>query len=283
MTSRHPIGAPAADLSVIAALEKRIGREMAELNGRMALYGEGDRILVGMSGGKDSYTMLHMLRRAQRMAPFRFEIKAFHLDQAHPGFPVDTIRRYLDGEGVDFAIERHDTYSIVTDKIPVGQTPCSLCSRLRRGILYDAAKRHGCNRIALGHHREDLIETLLLNLFYSGMLATMPPKLVSDAGDNMVIRPLAQVPETLIAEFATAMAFPVVPCTLCGRGKDLKRDRIGRLVTELEAEIPDLSRSLMAAMANVRPSHLLDADLFDHHSLAARVEEAVPGADAGVI
>ncbi len=253
----------------LEVLEKRIGKEMADLNGRLELYGEGDRILVGMSGGKDSYTLLHMLRRAQRLAPFRFEVLPFHLEQGHPGFPVHILRGYLESLGIPFEIEHQDTYSIVTEKIPEGQTPCSLCSRLRRGILYDAARRHGCNKVALGHHRDDLIETLLLNLFYSGMLATMPPKLVSDSGDNLVIRPLAQVPEQLIRQFSVRAGFPIIPCSLCGRGRDLKRDRVGRLVAELEREIPDLSRSILAAMQNVRPSHLLDEEIFDHRALVA--------------
>ena len=247
--------------------EKRIGRDMTRLNARFGLYGEGDRILVGVSGGKDSYTMLRMLRRAQRLAPFKFEILAFHLDQGHPGFPTDTLRSYLDREGYDFAIEREDTYSIVTEKVPEGQTPCSLCSRLRRAILYDAARKHGCNKLALGHHRDDLVVTLMLNLLYSGMLATMPPKLRNDAGDLQVIRPLGWVAEADIVRYSTLAEFPIIPCTLCGRGVDLKRARIGRLLTELEGEIPQVKQSIMAAMSNVRPSHLMDQQLFDHQKL----------------
>jgi tRNA 2-thiocytidine biosynthesis protein TtcA len=265
---------PLSDAELAERLERKIGKAMTELNVRLGLFGEGDRVMVGISGGKDSYTLLHMLMRAQRIAPFRFEILAFHLDQGHPSFPVHRIREHLETLDVPWAIEREDTYSIVTEKVPVGQTPCSLCSRLRRGILYDAARRHGCNKVALGHHREDLIETLLLNLFYAGMMATMPPKLLNDAGDVVVIRPLAEVSEATIIEFSNAMAFPIVPCTLCGRGRDLKRDRVGRLVHELEKEIPGLSASLMNAMANIRPSHLLDEKLFDHHALGVAPAEA---------
>lgn len=248
-------------------LEKRLGKLVTQANARFELFTPGDRILVGVSGGKDSYTMLHLMRRAVRLAPFDFEIVAFHLDQGHPGFDVASIRGYLTAQDSPFIIEREDTYSIVTEKLKPGATPCSLCSRLRRGILYNAARRHGCNKIALGHHREDLVETLLLNLFFSGMLQSMPPKLLNDAGDVKVIRPLALVPQDDIVAFAVEQRFPIVPCTLCGRGKQLKRDRIGRLVTELEKEIPDVRRSIVAAMGNVRPSHLLDAAIYDHKTL----------------
>ena len=248
-------------------LERRIARLMAECNAQFGLYGEGDRILVGISGGKDSYTLLHLLQRVQRKAPFRFELLAFHLDQGHPGFPVHRIREYLEHLRIEFVIHRADTYSVVTEKIPVGQTPCSLCSRLRRGILYTEAERLGCSRIALGHHREDLLETVLLNLFYSGQLQTMPPKLRSDDGRNVVIRPLAFVPEAWIAEFAQQMAFPVIPCTLCGRGRDLKRDRMAALVDSLEREIPDIRKTMLAALGNVHVSHLLDGRVFDHRQI----------------
>lgn len=261
--STHPLPSDVQDL------EHRIARLMANANGDFGMYGEGDRILVGISGGKDSWTLLHLLRRVQRKAPFRFELLAFHLDQGHPGFPTDLLESYLRAEGYEYVIHRADTYSIVTDKVAPGSTPCSLCSRLRRGILYTEAVRLGCNRIALGHHREDLIETLLLNLFYSGQLQTMPPKLKSDDGRNIVIRPLAFVPEAWIADYARAMRFPVVPCVLCGRGRDLKRDRMGDLVTALEKEIPDVKKSLMAAMANVHLSHLLDSRVFDPRALDA--------------
>lgn len=237
---------------------------MMRANDRFGQFGAGDRIMVGVSGGKDSYTLLHMLRRAQRRAPFRFDLLAFHLDQGHPGFPVHKIAEYLKTNDYPHVIEREDTYSIVTEKLKPGATPCSLCSRLRRGILYSAAKRHGCTRIALGHHREDLIETLLLNLFFSGQLQTMPPKLRSDDGANVVIRPLALVPEQWIAEYAEAQRFPIVPCTLCGRGKQLQRDKMGALVTQLEKDIPDIRKSLLAAMSNVHLSHLLDGRVFDH-------------------
>ncbi|MFT7624273.1 MAG: tRNA 2-thiocytidine biosynthesis protein TtcA [Myxococcota bacterium] len=248
-------------------LEKRLGRQLTRANSRYGLFAGGDRLLVGISGGKDSWAMLHLLQRAQRLAPFDFTILPFHLDQAHPGFPVQVIRDRLAANGETFVIEREDTYSIVEARLQPGKTPCSLCSRLRRGILYSAARRYGCNKIALGHHREDLNETLLLNLFYSGTMATMPPRLINDEGDVEVIRPLALCAESDIAAFAAEQSFPIIPCMLCGRGKDLKRDRIKRLLTELETEIPEVRNSLLAGLGNVRRSHLLDPALWPGTSL----------------
>jgi len=267
ITGKTEAKVPVDDAERRGKLEKRLGKQMAQLNMKLSLYGPGDRIMVGISGGKDSYTMLHMLRRAQRITPFDFDIFAFHLDQGHPGFPVHKIDDYLASIGVEYAIERKDTYSIVEAKLEPGATPCSLCSRLRRAILYDAAVRHGCNKLALGHHREDLVNTTLLNLFYSGMLATMPPKLRSDDDRITVIRPLATCDEREIIEFSNLEGFPIVPCMLCGRGKNLKRDRVAQLVTELEREIPDIRRSIVAALGNVRPSHLLDTNLYNHREL----------------
>ena len=248
-------------------MEKRIGRRMTEANDRYQLFGPGDRILVGVSGGKDSYTLLHMLRRCLRLAPFDFEIVAYHLAQGQPGFPSEKIESYLLSEGYETVIERQNTYQIVVDKLRKDATPCSLCSRLRRGIMYKAANRLGCTRIALGHHREDLIETLLLNLFYAGRLESMPPKLRNDAGDQVVIRPLAHVPETWIAEFAVEQGFPIAPCLFCETGSRQRRKQMGELIQTLAQDNPYIQKSIMSAMANIHPSHLLDGKLFEHRQL----------------
>lgn len=232
---------------------------------------DGDRVMVCVSGGKDSYTMLHLLRDLQGRAPIRFEIKVVNIDQGHPGYPADRLRNYMRAEGYDFTMIEEDTYSIVTDKIPEGKTFCSLCSRLRRGILYRVARELGCTKIALGHHRDDILQTLLLNLFFAGQLGAMPPKLVSQEG-NVVIRPLAYCAEEDIAAYAAAQKFPILPCDLCGSQDNLQRKIVGRMLNDLEQEHPGIKQVMLAATQNVRPSQLLDRDLWRSLNLEAARE-----------
>lgn len=230
---------------------------------------DGDRIMVCLSGGKDSYTLLEVLRLLQRRAPVSFELIAVNLDQKQPGFPEQVLPEYLDGLGVDYRILEQDTYSTVKRVIPEGKTMCSLCSRLRRGILYGAARELGCTRIALGHHRDDILETLFLNLFYGGRLAAMPPKLCSNDGDNVVIRPLAYVPEAYTARYAELKDFPIIPCNLCGAQANLKRQAIKTMLQQWQTEDPKRLNSIFRALQNVQPSQLADDDLFDFRGLAA--------------
>lgn len=242
-------------------LEKKLARDFGRCVGDFDLIAAGDRVMACLSGGKDSYTMLHLLERARRRSPVRFEIVAVHLDQGHPGYDGAPLRSWLESEGYAHRIVREDTYSIVTEKIEPGATYCSLCSRLRRGVLYNLAVELGCTKIALGHHRDDAVETLMLNLFFTGSIKAMPPNLRSDDGRNVVIRPLLYCAERDIAAFAEAMRFPILPCDLCGSQEDLMRKRVKALLDELEREHPQIRESMLAALANVRPSHLLDPKL----------------------
>jgi tRNA 2-thiocytidine biosynthesis protein TtcA len=242
-------------------LEKNLLSNVGRASADFALLEPNDRVLVAVSGGKDSHAMLYLLREIQKRAPFPFSLVAVNVDQGHPGFPRRLLPDYFEAEGYDYRILEEDTYSIVKEKVPEGKTYCSLCSRLRRGILYTAGKALGATKIALGHHRDDLVETLLLNLFYSGQTKSMPPRLLSDDGESVVIRPLAYCAEEDIARFAAAKAFPIIPCDLCGSQEELKRKRVKRLVDELTAENPKVRANLFAALGNVRPTHLLDREL----------------------
>jgi tRNA 2-thiocytidine biosynthesis protein TtcA len=237
----------------------------------------GDRLLVAVSGGKDSYTMLHLLRALQRKAPVRFDLRVINVDQGHPGYPGHVLREYMQREGYDFTMIEEDTYSIVTEKIPQGKTYCSLCSRLRRGILYRVAKELGCNKIALGHHREDVLQTLFLNLLFAGQLASMPPKLVTDDGSLVVIRPLVYCAEEDIRAFAELLEFPILPCDLCGSQDNLQRKVVGRMLDQIERDRPGSKTVMLAALQNVHPSHLLDRRLWGALDLPAARESEEGG------
>jgi len=253
-------------------LEKRLCRQVGEAIVDYNMIEEGDKVMVCMSGGKDSYAMLDILLKMQARAPISFELIAVNLDQKQPGFPADVLPRYLTQLGVKFRIETQDTYSIVKEKVPEGKTMCSLCSRLRRGILYRVAGELGCNKIALGHHRDDILQTFFLNMFFGGKLKSMPPKLVSDGGDHVVIRPLAYVAEKDLVRWAAYRQFPIIPCTLCGSQDGLQRQVVGEMLREWEKRFPGRIENMFAALQNVVPSHLLDHSKFDFKNLVATGE-----------
>nr|HRL68031.1 tRNA 2-thiocytidine(32) synthetase TtcA [Ottowia sp.] len=229
----------------------------------------GDRVMVCLSGGKDSYGLLDVLMKLQARAPVRFELVAVNLDQKQPGFPAEVLPNYLQQLGIEHHIETQDTYSIVKAKIPEGKTTCSLCSRLRRGILYSVARRLKCNKIALGHHRDDMLQTFFLNMFFGGKLKGMPPKLTSDNGEFIVIRPLAYVDERDLVAWAAHRAFPIIPCNLCGSQENLQRQVVGDMLREWQKKHPGRIENMFAALQNVVPSHLMDATLHDFKHLQA--------------
>ena len=260
-------------------LESSVGRAIGDFN----MIEQGDTVMVCLSGGKDSYTLLDILLTLQKRAPIDFKIVAMNLDQKQPGFPADVLPNYLKNLGIEHHIETQDTYSIVKEKIPEGKTTCSLCSRLRRGIIYKVAGELGANKIALGHHRDDMVETLFLNMFFGGKLKAMPPKLVTDKGDHVVIRPLAYCAEKDIARYARGMEFPIIPCNLCGSQENLQRQNIKQMLHDWEREYPGRTQTIFTAMQNVKPSHLLDGELFDFKGIKVgdKVDEGDIAFDMG--
>jgi tRNA 2-thiocytidine biosynthesis protein TtcA len=244
-------------------LRRDVGRAIADFN----MIEDGDLVMVCLSGGKDSYTLLDILQNLQQHAPIDFRLHAVNLDQKQPGFPEDVLPNYLSSLGVEYTILEQDTYSIVTDKVPEGKTFCGLCSRLRRGILYNFAESIGANKIALGHHRDDIVETLFLNMFYGGSLKAMPPKLLSDDKRNVVIRPLAYCKEGEIEKYSAMMDFPIIPCNLCGSQDNLQRQAIKSMLTQWDKQHPGRVESIFRAISNVSPSQLADTALFDFTNL----------------
>ncbi len=253
----------------IAKLSKRLHRQVGQAIVDFNMIGAGDRVMVCLSGGKDSYTLLDVLIELRRRAPVTFELVAVNLDQKQPGFPEDVLPRYLDTVGVEYRIVEQDTYSIVKRLVPEGQTMCSACSRLRRGILYRTATELGATRIALGHHRDDMVQTLFMNMFFGGRMKGMPPKLVSDDGQHVVIRPLAYVAEADIRRWAAWRDYPIIPCNLCGSQTNLQRVKIGNMLREWEREHPGRIDRIFRAMGHITPSHMMDRNLFPFADIEA--------------
>ena len=264
-------------------LRKRLRRQAGKAIADFNMIDAGDRIMVCISGGKDSHAMLELLISLRSSAPIDFEIVAVTLDQKQPGYPEDVLPNYLETLGVPFYILEKDTYSVVRSIIPEGKTTCGLCSRLRRGTLYGFAEQIGASKIALGHHRDDIVETLFLNLFFGGKLKAMPPKLKSDDGRNVVIRPLAYCRESDIADYARAMHFPIIPCNLCGTQDNLQRQEIKGMLTDWERQYPGRTETIFRALGNVAPSHLLDQSLFDFQGLKVEVDDSLGLPDIRVV
>ena len=268
----------ARDRTRFNKLQKRLRREAGQAIADFDMIQDGDKIMVCLSGGKDSYTMLEILRSLQLSAPVSFELVAVNLDQKQPGFPEHVLPEYLEREGVPYHILEKDTYSIVKEKVPEGKTTCGLCSRLRRGSLYGFAEEIGANKIALGHHRDDIVETLFLNMFFGGKLKAMPPKLRSDDGKHIVIRPLAYSREKDIARFAKLKQFPIIPCNLCGSQENLQRQVIKEMLQKWDREQPGRIENIFAAIQNIAPSQLADTRLFDFRNLEQGQLRSAPDA-----
>ena len=261
-------------------LAKRLRRQVGEAIADFGMIEAGDKVMVCLSGGKDSYTLLDILLQLQKKAPVPFELVAVNLDQKQPGFPEHVLPEYLAALGVAYHIIEQDTYSVVSRVIPEGKTMCSLCSRMRRGALYNYAEQQGFTKIALGHHRDDMVATFFMNLFHHSKISGMPPKLLSDDGKHVVIRPLAYVRESDIVEYATARQFPIIPCNLCGSQENLQRRQVGLMMTQWEKDFPGRIEQIARAMGQVRPSQLADAHLFDFMALGRRDPAPLPDAHA---
>jgi tRNA 2-thiocytidine biosynthesis protein TtcA len=254
----------------LAKLEKRLRRHVGQAIAEYNMIEDGDKIMVCVSGGKDSYAMLSILMILKNLAPIKFDLIAVNLDQKQPGFPEHILPEYLASLGVEYKVVEEDTYSIVTDKIPEGKTTCSLCSRLRRAILYRTAKEVGATKVALGHHRDDMIETMMLNMFYGGKIKSMPAKLVSDNGEHVVIRPLAFCKEEELIQYATLKSFPIIPCNLCGSQPNLQRQNIKQMLNDWNKNHPGRIESMFTAMKNIVPSHMCDGELFDFKNITQK-------------
>jgi tRNA 2-thiocytidine biosynthesis protein TtcA len=268
--------------SITQNREKELGDRLEKLNRKIKktvwnainefdMIRDGDRLMVCVSGGKDSYTMLDILMQIQKASVFNFEIIAVNLDQKQPGFPEEVLPKYLTEVGVNFEVVEKDTYSIVKEKTPEGKTTCSLCSRLRRGTLYEAAERLGCNKICLGHHREDIIETFFLNLFFAGKIETMPAKYITNDERFEVLRPLAFVKEEMIKEFAAIKDYPIIPCNLCGAQENLQRQVVKKMLSTWDEKYQNRSEIIFTALRNITPSHMFDADLYDFKNLESKI------------
>ena len=285
MSEQSPFSSESLPLSPtekvqLAKLEKRLRRHVGKAIAEYNMIEDGDKIMVCLSGGKDSYALLSILMILKELAPVNFDLVAVNLDQKQPGFPDHILPEYLQSIGIKHKIVTEDTYSIVKDKIPEGKTTCSLCSRLRRGILYRTAKELGATKIALGHHRDDIIETLFLNMFHGGKLKSMPPKLKSDNNEHVVIRPLAYAKEKDIEKFAEAKQFPIIPCNLCGSQENLQRKQIKLMLNDWDKKFPGRIESMFNAICNVVPSHLADNELFDFKNLSQQINEGDTAFDA---
>jgi len=270
---------PARERFERGMLQQRLRRQMGKAIADFNMIEAGDRVMVCLSGGKDSYTMLDLLMALHRKAPVPFELIPVHLDQKQPGYPPEILPTYLETLGLEYHILEQDTYSVVQRVVPAGKTTCGLCSRLRRGILYTFAREHGITKIALGHHRDDIVETLFLNMFFGSRLKAMPPKLRSDDGDNIVIRPLAYCREDDIARYAEARGFPIIPCNLCGSQENLQRKQIKQMLAGWEKQTPGRVENIFRSLQNVTPSHLADPELFDFASLGTTALERPSAVD----